>query len=133
MEMIFKNLFEEFNENGQLCLPERTISFGDIPWCAHTAFQGVELKHIVTSESTGGAFSYHLVRIAPNKTIGSHIHEKQLETHEIIAGSGFCMSEDAKLTYKPGVIAILPSGLPHEVTAGDEGLYLFAKFMPALL
>lgn len=37
MEMIFKNLFEEFNQNGQFCLPERTISFGDIPWCAHTA------------------------------------------------------------------------------------------------
>ena len=24
------------------------------------------------------------------------------------------------------------AGVPHEVSAGPEGLYLFAKFMPAL-
>lgn len=47
-----------------------------------------------------GKFSYHLVRIAPDCSIGNHIHETQLETHEVYADS--------------------------------EGLYLFAKFMPAL-
>ncbi len=51
---------------------------------AHPAFEGVVLKHIVTSEKMDGQFSFHLVRIAPNKKIGSHIHEKQLETHEVI-------------------------------------------------
>ena len=28
--------------------------------------------------------------------------------------------------------SIMQAGVPHEVTAGSEGLYLFAKFMPAL-
>ena len=31
-----------------------------------------------------------------------------------------------------GVISIFPIGVPHEVLAGADGLYLFAKFMPAL-
>ena len=26
----------------------------------------------------------------PNKKIGNHIHEKQLETHEVIAGADIC-------------------------------------------
>lgn len=98
--MDYKNLFEKFNEGGKLLLPDATITFDVIPWSKHPTFEGVELKHIITSERTDGQFSYHLVRIAPNKKIGNHIHEKQLETHEVIAG--------------------------------DDGLYLFAKFMPAL-
>ena len=29
--------------------------------------------------------------------------------------------------YEPGVISIIPAAIPHEVNAGDEGLYLFAN------
>lgn len=76
--------------------------------------------------------SYGRCRIAPNRAIGSHIHETQLETHEVICGGGVCVLEGAELPYEPGAVAILPAGVPHEVRAGDEGLYLFAKFMPAL-
>jgi len=95
-----KNLFERFDEGGKLLLPGETTAFDKIPWSKHPAFEGVELKHIVTAEKTDGQFSFHLVRIAPNKKIGNHIHEKQLETHEVIAG--------------------------------EDGLSLFAKFIPAL-
>lgn len=34
--------------------------------------------------------------------------------------------------YEAGVISILLAKIPHEVVAGEDGLYLFAKFMPAL-
>ena len=61
-----------------------------------------------------------------------HIHETQLETHEVIAGNGTCIHADTTLDYVPGVISILPKKVPHEVVAGDNGLYLFAKFIPAL-
>lgn len=128
-----KNLFEKFNNEGKLLLPDKEVSFADIPWSAHPAFEGVELKHIITSEQTNGQFSYHLVRIAPNKKIGNHVHKTQLETHEVIAGNGECINNGAKLKYEPGVITILPANIPHEVTAGEEGLYLFAKFIPALV
>ena len=131
--MTCKNLFDVFDLEGGLLLPESRISFGDIPWSKHPAFQGVELKHIVTSAQTGGQFSFHLVRIAPNCAIGNHTHQEQLETHEVAAGSGRCVSGGASLDYQPGAIAILPKGVPHEVTAGPDGLCLFAKFIPAFV
>ncbi len=130
--MDYKNLFEKFNEGGKLLIPDATITFDAIPWSKHPTFEGVELKHIITSERTDGEFSYHLVRIAPNKKIGNHIHEKQLETHEVISGTGVCVNDGVELPYEAGVISIFPIGVPHEVIAGDDGLYLFAKFMPAL-
>lgn len=130
--MDYQNLFEQFDNAGKLILPSTKISFADIPWSKHPTFEGVELKHIVTSEQTGGQFSYHLVRIAPNKKIRNHVHKTQLETHEVISGNGVCINEGAEIKYEPGVISILPMNIPHEVTAGSEGLYIFAKFMPAL-
>lgn len=125
------NLFESFN-NGTLKLPTTTVEFTDIPWSKHPTYDGVELKHIITAEETDGQFSYHLVRIASNKSIKNHIHETQLETHEVIAGSGACINDATKILYKAGTISIMPAGIPHEINAGDDGLYLFAKFIPAL-
>lgn len=86
--------------------PLELVLSENIEWSKHPTFDGVELKHIVTAKDTDGLFSYHLVRIAPNCSIKEHIHETQLETHEVISGKGLC------------------------INAGEEGLYLFAKFMP---
>lgn len=71
--MNYQDLFERFNTKGKLCFPGVTILFNDIPWSKHPTFDGVKLKHIVTAQETEGQFSYHLVRIAPGKTIGNHI------------------------------------------------------------
>lgn len=125
------NLFEAFN-NGSLKLPTTTVEFVNISWSKHPTFDGVELKHIVTAKDTDGMFSYHLVRIAPNKSIKNHIHETQLETHEVIAGYGVCINDGVSIPYETGTISIMPIGIPHEVNAGKDGLYLFAKFIPAL-
>ena len=123
--------FELFN-NGKLVLPEKEADFAEIAWSKHPAFKGVWLKHIITAKDTDGKFSYHLVRIAPDCSIGNHIHEAQLETHEVIKGRGKCVNAGSTVLYEPGTISIMPTGVPHEVLAGSEGLYLFAKFMPAL-
>lgn len=131
--MIYKTLFDVFSEGGRLGLPGGGVDFSDLPWSQHPTFEGVELKHLVTSAHTGGQFSYHLVRIAPNKAIGDHVHPRQLETHEVIAGSGFCLNNGLRLEYQPGIISIFPIDKPHEVQAGPDGLMLFAKFMPALI
>lgn len=125
------HLFEAFS-NGSLKLPNATVEFAALPWAKHPAFEGVELKHIIAAKDTGGRFSCHLVRIAPNKGLESHQHETQLEIHEVIAGSGLCVNAGAALIYEPGTISMMPSCAPHKVHAGDEGLYLFAKFIPAL-
>lgn len=126
-----KETFEAFN-HGELRLPDQTVAFEQIPWSKHPVFEGVELKHIVTSKDTDGEYSFHLVRIAPNKSILDHIHDPQLETHEVIAGKGICINNGSELIYEPGVISIMPTKVHHEVHAGEEGLYLFAKFFPAL-
>ncbi len=123
--------FELFN-NGKLVLPEKETGFAGIEWSKHPTFKGVELKHIITAKDTDGKFSYHLVRIASGCSIGNHIHETQLETHEVIMGNGKCVNAGNAIPYEPGTISIMQAGVPHEVNAGSEGLYLFAKFMPAL-
>lgn len=125
------NLFEAFN-TGYLKLPTETVEFANIPWSKHPTFEGVELKHIITAHDTNGQFSYHLVRIAPNKSIQHHIHKTQTETHEVIAGSGVCINDGTPIPYGAGTISIMPAGIPHEVNAGENGLFLFAKFFPAL-
>ena len=130
--MIYQNLVEQFAAAGRLELLTETLDFAALPWAVHPSFTGVELKQLVSGAQTGGRFSFHLVRIAPNKQIGRHVHPSQLETHEVIAGSGFCRQNGREIPYQPGVICLLPAGEAHEVQAGDEGLYLFAKFMPAL-
>jgi len=124
-------LFEKF-ASGKLTLSDGQRDSDCVEWSKHPVFDGVELKHLITAQHTGGVFSYHLVRIAPGKKIGSHIHETQLETHEVIEGHGVCTREDETFDYAPGAIAIIPAHAKHEVTAGDSGLYLFAKFIPAL-
>ena len=73
-----------------------------------------------------------MVRIAPDCSIGNHIHETQLETHEVMKGCGKCVNADSIILYEAGTISIIQAGVSHEVTAGSEGLYLFAKFMLAL-
>ena len=126
-----KEVFEEFNK-GRFEIPGKRINFEEIPWSKHPTFEGVELKHIVKADETGGAYSFHLVRIAPGCSIMDHIHDPQLETHEVIAGFGKCINDGTEIDYAPGVISVMPAKVHHEVHAGEEGLYLFAKFMPAL-
>ena len=126
-----KNLFEAFNK-GHLIVPNKTTDFENILWSKHPTFEGVELKHIITSKDTNGEFSYHLVKIAPNKSILNYIHETQLETHEVIFGEGTCVNNNTEIHYAPGVISIMPVAVPHEVHAGEDGMLLFAKFIPAL-
>mgnify|MGYP003607567161 CR=1 FL=1 len=106
---------------------------GALPWKAHPVFAGVELKHLVTAADTDGALSCHLVRLKPGATLASHVHEGQWELHEVVAGSGTAGLAAQQIAYQPGVAAVIPRGVAHEVTAGEAGLCLFAKFFPALL
>lgn len=125
------SVFEKF-ENGKLFLSGKEIDISTIPWHPLAKFEGVALKHLITAKETSGVFSYHLVRILPNNKIGLHLHETQLETHEVIGGNGVCTMLGANLAYDIGIVTLLPAGIEHEVQAGKDGLLLFAKFIPAL-
>lgn len=126
-----QNVFDCF-EHGVLAMRGKTIRFQDLPWNAHPQFAGVALKHLIRGGDTEDRFSYHLVRIDPGCAIETHIHERQLETHEVIDGKGVCENNGHVCDYAPGTVAVMEAGERHRVAAGDDGLYLFAKFMPAL-
>ena len=98
--------FELFN-NGKLLLPGKETSFAEMEWSKHPVFEGVGLKHIITAKDTDGMFSCHLVRIAPDCSIGNHIHETQLETHEVIKGNGKCINADYVIPYEAGTVSIM--------------------------
>jgi quercetin dioxygenase-like cupin family protein len=127
-----KTLFAAF-EQGELALSGRRVAFMERDWQAHPRFAGVALKHLLTAADTGGAFSYHLVRIESGCAIGEHMHATQQETHEVIAGVGICRNQNEDIAYRPGLISLIAPGARHAVTAGEEGLLLFAKFIPPLL
>ena len=127
-----KALFAAFGQ-GELALPDRRVMFAQRDWQAHSQFAGVALKHLLTAADTDGQFSYHLVRIEPGCAIGEHMHATQRETHEVIAGAGICRSRNEGIAYRTGVVSLIDSGVRHSVAAGEEGLLLFAKFIPPLL
>ncbi|MCL2147946.1 MAG: AraC family ligand binding domain-containing protein [Methanomassiliicoccaceae archaeon] len=99
----------------------------------HKAFKGVYLKHLVTGGMTEGRISSHLVKVEPFCGLELHTHPEQVEVHEVIQGSGECRIADREVAYAPGTVEAIPMGVPHKVTAGKEGLYILAKFSPALL
>lgn len=125
------DIFEKFCD-GTIVIQGREKRFTEIDWTNHPAYEGVSLKHLLTSSDTEGCFSYHLVRIAPGKSIGLHVHQEQTETHEVIAGSGLCRNDGEEYGYMPGTMSLFPAGKMHEILAGEEGLSLFAKFFRPL-
>ena len=113
--------------------PDGETDAAALPWNAHPTFPGVRLKHLVTGASTAGALSCHIVRLEPGSCLETHVHEGQWELHEVVAGSGTAGLPGREAEYRPGVVAVIPRGTAHQVTAGPSGLCLFAKFFPALV
>ena len=105
----------------------------ELEYQPHKSFIGVSLMHLVTGEETNHQMSCHLVRVEPNCNLDTHIHGENLELHEVIAGTGICYLENNKYEYAQGTITIIPAGSSHKVVAGEDGLYILAKFTPALL
>lgn len=124
---LFKN-FEHGRASGNFA----DKKLAEVPWVEHTSFKGVRLKHLLTAAQTNGQFSCHLVSIEAGHGIGPHQHPESAELHEVISGSGTCLTAGRELPYSSGVLALLPAGTPHEVRADADGLCLFAKFIPAL-
>ena len=120
-------------ENGFVITKDDITNAAQIDFTPHAKFKGVYLKHLVTSDMTGGQVSSHLVKVEPNCVLDHHIHENNLEIHEVIAGSAKALVGEQEVDYLPGTIGVLPAKVPHKITAGEEGVYILAKFTPALV
>jgi len=119
-------------DNGKIVFMSDEINANDLKW-NEAAFEGVYLKHLVQGSSTNNTLSCHLVRIKAGCQIGDHIHEGKLELHEVLEGQGKALLDGKEIKYEPGVSVVIPADINHSVTAGNEDLYLLAKFAPALL
>lgn len=82
----------------------------EVRWVKHPVFEGVFLKHILVSKDSGGAVSLHIVHIEPGKKIGSHTHEHQVETHEVLKGRGTCVNNGILSDYEPGATSLFEQG-----------------------
>lgn len=126
------NLGELFG-TGTVCSQSSVIKSDSIDFIPHKAFKGVSLKHLVKGEETNNQLSCHLVKVEPFCTLETHVHNNNLEIHEVIYGEGECQIADNQVNYKVGTVGVIPSNTQHKVTAGKDGLYILAKFSPALL
>ncbi len=120
-------------ENGSLftILNKKELSEGE--WNPHQKFAGVSLKNLAVSSDSGGRVSCHLVRVEPGYKLSLHSHENNMEIHEVISGSGTLKLGGNNYEYKSGSVAVIPEGLEHEIIAGSEGMYILAKFIPAIV
>ena len=125
------NIFDQFDKGKLFLVGNEEIDLATNEWAPHAKFEGVTTKPLISGKDTDNVFSYLLVRIAPNMKIGLHAHDTQLETHEVVAGHGVCLFDGKEVAYVPGNIGVMPIGVEHEIIAGDEGLCLLAKFIPA--
>jgi len=119
--------------NGVVIYLDREETIADLPWNAHAKFRNVHLKHLVKGADTKGLFSCHLVKMEPHAILEDHIHENNIELHEVIEGNGTFTLETKEAVYHPGSVGLIPQGKKHSVMAGENGLLLMAKFFPALL
>jgi quercetin dioxygenase-like cupin family protein len=119
--------------NGSVSYLDRDEAVSDLAWHEHPAYKGVWLKHLVSGRETGGALSCHMVRIGPHAVLEEHVHETRLELHETLAGEGVCRLGSREIQYGPGKSGVIPMGVKHRVVAGGSGLFLLAKFSPALI
>ncbi len=120
-------------DEGKIIYTGCEVDVKSIEWNPHPAFIGVFLKHLVKGELTGNKFSCHLVKVNSGCEIGEHVHEDKWELHEVIGGAGKGFLIDKEIPFEPGVSVVIPEGVKHKVIAGEGGLYLLAKFIPALL
>lgn len=131
--MFYKDELYNSFENGIISFNDKKVNINELPWNPSPAYKGVSLKHVITGSNTNNYFSIHLVKIEPGCEIGLHNHLGKTELHEVMAGEGLAYIEESEIQYKTGVISLIPADKDHLVKAGDDGLYLFAKFFPALI
>lgn len=119
-------------ENGQIGTISEILKSSDKPFNPHPKFKGVYLKNLVTGDMTDNKISCHLVKVEPFCTLDTHVHENSLEIHEVIFGNATCYIGENKINYNVGSIGVIPANVMHKVEAGENGIYILAKFTPAV-
>jgi len=122
-----ENFFEQFDA-GVLVIAGKRTDISRLAWNPHKDYKGVFFKHVLIADQTGG-LGFNFVRVLPGHELGMHIHPDSIELHEVIEGSGVCVTGGEEISYTPGTISLIAKNAPHAIRAGENGLTFFAQFL----
>ena len=92
---------------------------------------GSQFFHKVKSEDTNGVFSVIEIVTPPGKGVSLHVHEREDELVYLLEGEIEVTLGDQKMKAVPGVMALLPRGIPHGFTnIGDKPSRLLDTILP---
>lgn len=81
---------------------------------------GGSFIHKVNSKDTNGVFSVMELVTPPGSGVDLHVHEKEDEFVSVLEGEIEVTLGDQKMKAVPGVMALLPRGIPHGFTNVGE-------------
>jgi quercetin dioxygenase-like cupin family protein len=92
---------------------------------------GSPISHKVKSKDTNGVFSVMEFVTPPGKGVALHVHEREDELVYLLDGEIEVTLGDQKMKAVPGVMALLPRGIPHGFTNdGSKSSRLLDTMLP---
>jgi|SRR4029453_7247722 quercetin dioxygenase-like cupin family protein len=92
---------------------------------------GSQSFHKIKSSATNGAFSVMEFVTPPGKGVALHVHEREDELVYLLEGQIEVTLGNQKMKAVPGVMALLPRGIPHGFTnIGDKPSRLLDTILP---
>src|SRR6516225_6052501 len=89
--------------------------------------------HKIKSKDTNGVFSVMEFVTPPGKGVALHVHEREDELVYLLDGEIEVTLGDQKMKAVPGVMALLPRGIPHGFTnIGSKPSRLLDTILPGL-
>ena len=92
---------------------------------------GGEFIHKVKSQDTNNVFSVIQIVTPPGKGVSVHVHENEDELVYVLEGEIEVSLGDQTMLAVPGVMALLPRGIPHGFTnVGDKPSVVIDTILP---
>ena len=92
---------------------------------------GSPIFHKIKSKDTNGVFSVMEFVTPPGKGVALHVHEREDELVYLLDGEIEVTLGDQKMKAVPGVMALLPRGVPHGFTnIGNKPSRLLDTILP---
>ena len=92
---------------------------------------GSKILHKIKSSATNGVFSVMEFVTPPGKGVALHVHEREDELVYLLEGEIEVTLGNQKMKAVPGVMALLPRGIPHGFTnIGNKPSRLLDTILP---
>lgn len=92
---------------------------------------GGEFIHKVKSADTNNVFSVIEIHTPPGESVAAHVHENEDEIVYVLEGEIEVSLGDQTMLAVPGVMALLPRGIPHGFTnVGDTPSVVLDTILP---